>query len=934
MGKVNWFKRLTGYLTVRMLPVVALILIVFLLSASYVSSIITEKIQLREHQSVANSFTQMVKDTLENARNQVQTIAQNDLIINGLIDTQERSRYIPTFFRSWRISGIKEGDISLYDYKGRLVFSNKSKALGSVNAEVKQAVSSEQAFQKISSDGLVLIEPIRYQYGVEGAVLYTLPQAYLTELFKFTAGKFGVQLFDPKTDQLILETSLTEDVKTDSENITYSYNTQYGRVNTIVSLDNSNQIQKQANIILISSAVLIIIVSIGLSGLSAKLAASTISDLSNQVQAVHDNMNFSLRVDQQNKPQELQDLADKFNNMLSKLEESTLSKDRITSMLDSISAYFVVLGNNKEIILENKSFGYLSSGLNKGDEQSFINTFGEPSHTIMADPQSSLQWQSEISTPAFTNVIEWTRTNFHDDSGKHIGYILVGIDITEKVSKEKELLTAKEEAEVANKTKSEFLANMSHEIRTPMNAIIGMNDLMLSTELQDRQKDYITKSQKSARNLLGLLNDILDFSKIEAGKLEIEHIEFDIYELIESISDLIAVRLKNIKSYIEVDKNLPRWLIGDPLRINQVLTNLMSNALKFTEQGHIDLQICVHKLTPLSVQVEFLVKDTGVGISQDQQDKLFTPFTQADGSTTRKFGGTGLGLSISKVLSELMGGTISVSSEKDVGSTFTVSIPFAISQHASPKKPEPKYSLAYTLISDSHLNAIIGRLLNQFSLQSITIKSAAELDNLSPGFLITDEEGIEQLSSTTLSDNVDIIVLTYQSHRMLLNQKNVPFEHDLVQLPTTYLGLGRAIFVQEKDTTELQDTLALKDCRILVVDDNMINREIAKELLAQLGAIIEEAENGEEAVEKTRTGHFDIVLMDIHMPVMDGYEASYKINKTMAHNAPPIIALSAKAMEEDKQQAEKSGMKGYVSKPFEIAQLCEVISELWHRQTS
>jgi PAS domain S-box-containing protein len=526
-------------------------------------------------------------------------------------------------------------------------------------------------------------------------------------------------------------------------------------------------------------------------------------------------------------------------------------------------------------------------------------------------------------------------------------------DVTERKNQEKQIVEARQRAEEATAAKSMFLANMSHEIRTPMNAIIGMTHLALKTELTPKQRDYLVKVRGAAGALLGIINDILDFSKIEAGKLDIENAEFRFEDVLENLSTVVSQKAheKNLEFLISAQRDLPANLVGDPLRLGQILINLVNNAIKFTERGEVVVSVGVQERDSDRVKLAFSVKDTGIGMTPEQAGRLFQAFSQADTSTTRKFGGTGLGLSISKRLVEMMGGEIGVESEAGKGSAFRFTACFGLGAAEDQRvRFVPDLAGIRALVVDDNGQAreILGDALRGFSLRVDAVASGRDAiqalsaaDSQDPYNLVLMDwqmPGMDGLQASAvirrdlgLKHRPRIVMVTAYGREDLRTQAeqagidayvtkplnaSVLYDTLMEQFGTAQLE-SRAVAHQKVDTTEYN----ARGIRVLLVEDNEMNQQVATELLESAGAVVTLADHGGIAVRLLIEGPpqpaFDIVLMDLQMPEVDGLTATRMLRAERRFDNLPILAMTAHALVEERERCLKAGMNDHITKPID-----------------
>ncbi|MDA6065668.1 response regulator [Idiomarina abyssalis] len=571
----------------------------------------------------------------------------------------------------------------------------------------------------------------------------------------------------------------------------------------------------------------------------------------------------------------------------------------------------------------------------------------------------SVNAEIELKVDNKSQWVEHSSVPLYDDDHNIIGILGSYYDISGIKSVAEEMEKAKETAERANQSKGEFLANMSHEIRTPINAIVGMANLCLKTELNQKQKRYIKVIDSSSQALLGVINDILDFSKIDAGKLTVERIPFDLQDVLTSLADMFAYRAydKDLEFIINLPANIPTRLIGDPLRLNQVLVNLISNAIKFTEDGEINVAVNLLDSSKDNVLLRISVTDTGIGMDEEQRANLFKAFTQADTSTTRKYGGTGLGLAISRRLILLMGGDIGVTSAAGQGSTFYIEVELPLQKEQDNSHHQyllQKLSGVRILAIDDNLSTreMLYEMLRSYQVDVKVCRTAEQalqvfqqsVEEDNPYQLVLVDwrlpgmDGLEFCQTITerYADDVrpKLTLATGYYAEELSEKAKQAGVNDIISKPFTASTLGRSLAstlfqreLPDENDAESGDGIpeSILQAPILVVEDNEINQQVAREILTSHKFKVDIVENGQLAVEAVHNKNYSLVLMDIQMPVMDGLKAARTIRADFNYQQLPILAMTANAMSGDEERSLAAGMQGHIAKPIDEQQLIKAI---------
>ncbi|MGQ0528420.1 MAG: response regulator [Panacagrimonas sp.] len=666
---------------------------------------------------------------------------------------------------------------------------------------------------------------------------------------------------------------------------------------------------------------------------------------------------------------EAQDRADEAMRQLTLARDAAeAAQQRLRAIFDHTKIGLVMIDENRNFSDANPSLREL---LEIDDEQDFTRDFPAFSPALQPDGRPSMEKAVEVIESAFTrgyNRFDWMhQTRAGEPRPCEIALTRVELggkptifatmtDLRERMRYEAELRKASDVAQAASRAKTDFLANMSHEIRTPMNAIVGLTHLGLTGDDPARLRDYLSKIDTAAKSLLQIINDILDFSKIEAGKLTLEATPFDLYGVLDTLSDLLNLRAaeKGLELLFAVEPGLNAQLVGDPLRLGQVLLNLTGNAVKFTEAGQIVVRVKTAKKGRDFVRLRFEVADTGIGLTPEQIEKLFESFSQADTSTTRRYGGTGLGLAISQRLVDLMDGEISVESTPGKGSSFAFSARFGLAPASAKRSATPNAlrGMKVLVVDDNPTAvAILQAYLESFGFTVESANSGAKAVEriqavAAPGYRLVlmdwqmpGMNGIEaarRIRALASPEPTVIIMVTAfgreEVERQALGAGLDAFlikpVNPSVLLDTILDAFGSAAVLETTARPALIEAAkALAGLRVLLVEDNEINQEVARELLQRAGVTVDLAVNGAEAVELAAQSDYDAVLMDVQMPIMDGLEATRRIRRLDSPRATvPIIAMTANAMAEDRARCIEAGMNDHLGKPVDVTRLHVVLA--------
>jgi len=751
--------------------------------------------------------------------------------------------------------------------------------------------------------------------------------------------------------------------------------------------DRTTLFMEIASLVLLAS----LIVAFLLSSRLQRVISGPIGELADTVTSVSTQGNYSLRATKRSND-EIGLLFDQFNIMLDRIQQRDLALQQahdsletrvaertafLNALIENSPLAIMVLDAERRVQLCNTAF----ENLFQYERDAIV---GKSIDVLFADADLPETHGSSHSATDQEPIHLVTRRQRKDRSfvdvelhtvgmlvnGKAVGSLGIYQDISVRKRAEEAAQQAKEAAEASNRAKSEFLANMSHEIRTPMNGIMGMTELVLDTELDSEQREYLNLAKMSADSLLSLINDILDYSKIEAGKLEIDAIDFNLGDSLGDTMKTLSFRAhqKGLELAFEIGPEVPDALVGDPGRLRQIIVNLVGNAIKFTEQGEVVLHVELESLTEDRIGLHFTVADTGIGIPLEKQTSIFEAFNQADGSMTRKYGGTGLGLSISSRLVELMGGRIWVESEPNKGSRFHFTVPFSLQKSPArvivPRDPMTLRDMCVLLVDDNATNRqILIKMLDSWHMKPTAVDSGAKaiialregqgLGRIFPLILL--DAQMPEMDGFALAETIKRNPDWGAATVMMLSSAGLRGDaarcreigiSAYLTKPVRQSELLDAIVTAlgKRPTKSLPTSLVTRHSlrenrpplRILLVEDNAVNQLVALRLLEKQGHAVTIAANGRRALEALEKDSYDLILMDIQMPEMNGWEATKAIreNEKTTGEHIPIAAMTAHAMKGDEERCIAAGMDDYLTKPIRIPELLAVVDKIANRKAT